>query len=113
LIYELEVEEIISFFNNQSSKLDETPKETVDMFLKNLNLVLNNFIIQIMLNIDMLWELNEIGAEKIYSIKITPFYDPDHQLTNISNESIVLFIQINFLEYVNNIHCGFKFKRCH
>lgn len=92
LIYELEVEEIISFLNNQGMKIDETPKQTINIFLKNMSLVLNNFILQILFNIDMIWEINKEGAEKIASIKITPFYDSEHSLANVSNDSIVLFI---------------------
>lgn len=45
LIYELEVEEVLSFLSNQSMKLEETPKEILNIFLKNVYLVLNNFLI--------------------------------------------------------------------
>ena len=80
LIYELESDELIQFLSNQSTQLDNQPKETVNLFLKNLYMIINNFLLQILSSIDILWELDESIIKTISTVKITPFYDPDHRL---------------------------------
>lgn len=111
-IYEIDIEEITAFLSNKGYKLDEQPKELVNIFIKGMYKVLDEFFIQILLQIDFFWKIDKSNNHSIKHIKITPFYDPDHKLQNLNNDCLLLFISYAESEPKDDGKCNIRLTRC-
>ena len=113
-IYEIDPEELMSYLSSQQAYFDDIQPAQLNKFLYYTFLNLDNFLLQMIISMDIIWFMQPRDFNRVSSIKITPFFNNLEDMNHVHAESLVFIIQILYVDSVvrKRESLNISFKRC-